>query len=154
MRKRTFLILPILLITTSCSSSGDNEASRSAFFSACTLITSSYDTWGATGQSTSTETGQLGRQNLESNFNEAQSSLSGFVSEGELEDAKNATTDVSLQEVTGAQIYVQIKEMQSLINNWESVVQYPNWTPGKMATFDSNMNALKASCDAYQNKNN
>lgn len=141
-----------MIVITSCSSSGDNEALKGAFLSGCTLVTSSYDTWAATGQSTSTETGQLGRENLEASFNTAQSSLSEFVLESDLEDAKITMTDSSSQEVTGAQIYLQIEDIQSLINNWERVVQYPNWTPGRMATFDANMDSLKKSCNDYQDK--
>lgn len=152
MRKYTLLFLPLVLFTTSCSSSGNSEAVKVAFVSGCSLVTSAYDTWAATGQSTATETGQLGRENLETSFNTALSSLSEFVSQGELEDAKNSTGEVSSQEVTGPQIYLLIKEVQSDMRNWEAVVQYPNWTPGKMATFDGMMNSLKTSCDTYKNQ--
>jgi hypothetical protein len=150
MRISKLLIMPLLVLTTSCSSSGNNEAVKAAFSSGCTLVTSSYDTWAATGQSTATETGQLGRENLETSFNTALSSLSEFVSQGELEDAKNSTDEGSSQEVTGPQIYLLIKEVQSDMRNWEAVVQYPNWTPGKMATFDGGMDSLKKSCDTYR----
>lgn len=151
-KKSILLVTPILLAATSCSSSGNSEAAKTAFLSGCTLVTSAYDTWGATGENSSTETGQLGRQNLETSLGTALSSLSEFVSESELEDAKNETSDGSSQEVSGPQIYLQIKQIQFDINNWESVVQYPNWTPGKMATFDGSMNSLKTSCDTYKNQ--
>lgn len=150
MRKSVLLMLPLLLMTTSCASSSNSEATKSAFLGGCTLVTSSYDTWAATGQSTATETGQLGRENLESSLNTAQDSLLDFVSQSDIEDARNATSNGISASVTGAQIFLQMKEIQSLINNWESVVQYPNWTPGRMATFDASMNSLKASCDSFQ----
>jgi hypothetical protein len=38
------------------------------------------------------------------------------------------------------------------MRNWEAAVQYPNWTPGKMATFDGGMDSLKKSCDTYRKK--
>jgi hypothetical protein len=152
MKKSTLLVIPVLLAATSCSSTGSSEAAKTAFFSGCILVTSAYDTWAATGENSSTETGQLGRENLETSLSTALSSLSEFVSESELEDAKNVTSEGSSQEVSGPQIYLQIKEIQFDINNWESVVQYPNWTPGKMATFDGSMNSLKASCDTYKNQ--
>ncbi len=152
MKKFTLLVIPVLLSATSCSSSGNSEAAKTAFLSGCTLVTSAYDTWAATGENSSTETGQLGRQNLETSLGTALSSLSEFVSESELEDAKNETSDGSSPEVSNPQIYLQIKELRFQINNWESVVQYPNWTPGKMATFDEMMNSLKTSCDTYKNQ--
>lgn len=152
MKKLALLITPLLVLTTSCSSSGESEALKSAFSSGCTLVTSAYDTWAATGQSTSTETGRLGRENLEASFNTAQNTLSEFVSQEELENAKSSASEGTVKEITGAQIYLEIKEMQSLVNNWERVVQYPNWTPGQMATFDASMDSLKKNCSAYQTK--
>lgn len=152
MKKLALLFTPLLVLTTSCSSSGESEALKSVFSSGCTLVTSAYDTWAAIGQSTSTETGRLGRENLEASFNTAQNTLSEFVSQEELENAKSSASEGTVQEVTGAQIYLEIKELQSLVNNWERVVQYPNWTPGQMATFDASMDSLKKNCSTYEAK--
>ena len=152
MRVRKYLLVTvaIALLVSSCSSSEDDEAVKTAVASACLLVTNAYETWGATGENPSTETGRIGRENLESSLDSAQNSLTGIISESELGEARDSSEEWTAENVTGARILLQIGNLQSFINDWESVSGYYNWIPGQMATIDGRVEGLKEDCEALK----
>jgi hypothetical protein len=88
---------------------------------------------------------------LEISFDSAQGTISEFVSEEEIEEARNTSEEWTLENVTAARIYVIIGNLQRYIYNWENVTK-SNWLPGSMATADGIMDSIKEHCNAYSGK--
>ena len=148
--KKLVYVCSILICVTSCSNSSNQEAVALAVSGGCTLISNAYDTWAATGQSTATETGRLGRENLEISFNTALNLISEFVNESEVDTAQNS--EWSNLSRSPAQIFVQIRNIQQFINNSELVTNL-SWTAGNHYSNDERMKSLKDSCEIYNKSN-
>jgi hypothetical protein len=120
--------------------------------SACSLVTNAYDTWAATGQSSATETGKIGRQNLESSFNSAISALAEIIPESELVKERNSEEETTDENLNSAGILLQMINIQRYMNNWESISGQWGWTPGQMYTFDELLENLKKNCAVVSGK--
>jgi hypothetical protein len=120
--------------------------------SACSLVTSAYDTWAATGQSSATETGKIGRQNLELSFDTARSVLNEIIPESELEKERNSEEEWIDENLNSAKILLQMTNIQRNISNWESLTGRYNWIPGQMVTFDNSIKNLKENCEVVIGK--
>jgi hypothetical protein len=120
--------------------------------SACSLVTNAYDTWAATGQSSATETGKIGRQNLELSFDTARSALNEIIPEGELEKERNLEEEWIDENLNSAKILLQMTNIQRQISDWESLTGIYNWIPGQMFTFDNSIKNLKENCEVVIGK--
>lgn len=145
-------ILLTTLVLSACGNGSLAEAQSLEVTAACALVTSAYDSWAATGQSTATETGRIGRENLEDSFNTSQDTLQEFISDKEIDVARNSTKEISSSNVEPADILLGIRNLQNYINNWEAVTNGMNWTAGQHASIDNiYTNAVKNSCNAFKN---
>ena len=132
------------------SSSGD-EAVASVVSAGCTLVTSAYDTWAATGESTATETGRIGRENLEISFNTAQNEISKLITESDIDEARNLESWTANR--SPAEIFVLMGNVQRFINSMESLNNM-DWTAGQHVSNDGRMEAVKESCEIFKKSTN
>ena len=148
--KKLVYVWSILICVTSCSNSSNQETVALAVSGGCTLISNAYDTWAATGQSTATETGRLGRENLENSFNTALNEISKFVNESEIDTAQNSEWSNLSRSPT--QVFIQIKNIQQFINSGELLTNW-SWTAGDHYSNDERIKSLKDSCEIFNKSN-
>ena len=113
-------------------------------------MTSAYDTWAASGESTATETGRIGRENLENSFNIAQNGISELLSQAEIDKARNLESWTVNR--SPAEIYVQMRNIQEFINAMESLNGL-DWTAGQHVSNDERMESIKESCEIFKKTN-
>ena len=148
--KRLGFVCSIVILITSCSNSNDREAVTLAVSGGCTLISNAYDSWAATGQSTATETGRMGRENLENSFNTARNEISKFITEAEIDKAQDS--DWSDLSRSPSQVLIQITNIQKFINSWELVTNL-SWTAGDHISNDEKLDSLKETCEIFSKSN-
>ena len=129
------------------SSSSDKEAVASVVSAGCTLVSNAYETWAATGESTATETGRIGRENLEISFNTAQNEISKLITESEIDEARSLESWTANR--SPAEIFVLMGNVQRFINAMESL-NNSDWTAGQHVSNDARMDAVKESCEIFK----
>ncbi len=167
-RRLAYLALAASLTLSGCSASGNTssdfddsamsveadsyvdsvtEANRETVESACTLVTSAYNSWKILGASSSTIGGKKARDAVVSDLETADTNFKAFLSDADIEAGRDSLSDTEYG-FTAAQVAAGMQNLWRTIYNMETG-QFPTWTAGKMATIDTVYdNAVVRPCES------